>query len=164
MSNIADSSSSVRNSEMNMRHLYFVDKPWWGRRGEWHLCHSRGQFSATGRFRVEGDELHTQHRLFGLGESRGSTHSNSSIITVTESGAVLKVAYLLVLFLRPCMTIWWTSWLTVGSTTPSPMNSWSWARPSSIKSTSNSWKTSKALSNVINFSAHSGRVRGVRVE
>lgn len=44
-----------------------VDQSWWRRGAERNLRHSWGQFPAWGRLGVEGDQLHTQHRLIGLG-------------------------------------------------------------------------------------------------
>lgn len=53
---------------------------------------------------------------------------------------------------RPCMTIWWTSWLTAASTTRLRTSWRSWARRWSIRSTSSSWKISALSSNANRFS------------
>lgn len=53
---------------------------------------------------------------------------------------------------RPCMIIWWTSWLTAALTTRLRMSWWSWARLWSIRSTSSSWRISALSSNANNRS------------
>lgn len=45
----------------------WADRPRWGWGGERHLHHPRGQFPAGGRRGLEGNQLHAQHRLSGLG-------------------------------------------------------------------------------------------------
>lgn len=49
-------------------YLFFLDESWWGRGRERHLRHPRGQLPARGRYGVEGDQLHSQHRLSWLGK------------------------------------------------------------------------------------------------
>lgn len=48
--------------------FFLPDESWWRRGRERHLCHPRGQFPAWGRYGVEGDQLHSKHRLTGLGK------------------------------------------------------------------------------------------------